>query len=224
MPLSYTPEDLLKLASKFEADLTIYDETLTKEAKERMLDPKAKVRNRGTCVFPAGKGRNKSQKDRYPINTESQAKSALRYAVAQKSAPWFSGTVEEMRKAVQSAVYRKYPGLKKRHKEREKKSSELNELIELITKFAEEVSVIPSEQSLKHLHQLEKEDIDQLIGWGTAPEVVGNPPAWVRDPKVWARAKKAIKPYWKKYKTPYKIVADLYLGNFKGRIKKKKKS
>jgi len=98
------------------------------------------------------------------------------------------------------------------------------DILKLAEQFSEAVSGMPPEHDLKHLHQLDKEDIDQLIGWGTAPEVVGNPPKWAADPKIWARAKKAIKPYWSKYKQPYKVVADLYLGNFKGRIKKKKKS
>ena len=89
------------------------------KAKKKKLDPKAKVRNRGKCVFPAST--TKDHKDRYPINNIDQARSALRYAGKQKSCPWFHGSVAEMKKKVQNAVYRAYPALRKT-KERSKKS------------------------------------------------------------------------------------------------------
>jgi len=49
-------------------------------------------------------------KGSYPINTEKRAKAALAYA---RNAPDPAG--------IKSAVYRKYPGLRKRHEERGKR-------------------------------------------------------------------------------------------------------
>jgi hypothetical protein len=83
------------------------------EGKEK-LDPKAKVRNRGKVIFPAEKSLD--HQDHYPINNIDQARSALRYAGKQKSAPWYHGTVESMQKAVERAVYHAYPELKQNKK------------------------------------------------------------------------------------------------------------
>jgi hypothetical protein len=49
-----------------------------------------------------------------------------------------------------------------------------------------------------------------------------NPPGSVIDPKVWKRAKKAVKPYWKKYEEPWAVVYDVYR-KMNGKTKKKKK-
>ena len=76
----------------------------------------------------------------------------------------------------------------------------------------------------KNLDWLDQKDQDQLRDWGTAMEVEGNPPHWVGEPEKWKRAKKAVKPYWTRYSEPYKVVADLYRGPFKGKIKKKRKT
>ena len=49
-----------------------------------------------------------------------------------------------------------------------------------------------------------------------------NPPPFVADKKVWQKAKKVTKKYWKKYDEPYAVVLDVYK-NMGGKIKKKKK-
>jgi hypothetical protein len=103
--------------------------------------------------------------------------------------------------------------------------------LDLITILAQEFyanaakrdSDAPPDVDVDDLTMLSVADRKQLKDWGTAEEVVGNPPDWVAEPAKWKRAKKAIKPYWKKYKSPYSVIADLYLGNFEGKIKKKRK-
>lgn len=79
---------------------------------ERKLDPTAKVRNRGTVVFPANSKKVKDNKDHFPINDANQARNALS-RVAQYSSvpPWYSGTLKELQAAVRSAVSRKYKGI-----------------------------------------------------------------------------------------------------------------
>jgi hypothetical protein len=78
----------------------------------KKLDPKAEVRNRGNVVFPAASKKVKDNKDHFPINNENQARNALS-RVAQYSSvpPWYSGSLEELKGAVQSAVKNKYPGI-----------------------------------------------------------------------------------------------------------------
>ena len=49
-----------------------------------------------------------------------------------------------------------------------------------------------------------------------------NPPASVASEKTWNRAKKLIKRYWKKYKSPWGAVFQLYL-DLGGKLKKPKK-
>jgi hypothetical protein len=95
-------------------------------AKKKSKKSKKQVaqRSRGKCVFPAKSSRLKDHsKDRYPINNINEARAALRYAGKQKSAPWFKGTVEEMRKAVENAVHKAFPALK--HEKKKSKKSDL---------------------------------------------------------------------------------------------------
>lgn len=89
-----------------------FEQSIEKIAKD---DPKAVVRNRGKVIFPAEK--SKDNKDHYPINNIDEARAALRYAGKQKSAPWYHGTIDEMKKAVERAVYRSFPTLKPNKKE-----------------------------------------------------------------------------------------------------------
>jgi hypothetical protein len=82
-------------------------------AAEKKHDPNAKVRNRGDVVFPAGSKSVKDDKDHFPINSESQARNALSRVGQYSAAPsWYSGSLESLKKAVQNAVHRKYPGIK----------------------------------------------------------------------------------------------------------------
>jgi hypothetical protein len=89
--------------------LDIAAENFEKLAK---LDPKAKVRNRGDCVFPADHPKNKSNKDRYPINNEAQARNALARANQTSIAPeWYSGSIQSFLNAVVRKVKSKYPSI-----------------------------------------------------------------------------------------------------------------
>lgn len=85
---------------------------LAKKEKKK-LDPKAKVRSRGDCVFPANKGKNKSSKDRFPINDANQARNALSRASQYNSVPeWYDGSLKELVAAVTRKVHAKYPSIK----------------------------------------------------------------------------------------------------------------
>jgi hypothetical protein len=95
-------------------------------------------------------------------------------------------------------------------------------VIEYLTKVAEMKSSLPKHDlRASDLKWLEPEDRKQLREWGTALEVEGNPPKWAQDPAKWKRAKKVVKKYWKRYKTPYMVVAHVY-ENMGGRVKKHK--
>jgi hypothetical protein len=79
----------------------------------KMLDPQAKVRNRGDVVFPANSKKVKDNKDHFPINDADQARNALsRVAQFDSVPPWYSGTLEELQAAVRNAVSRKFKGIK----------------------------------------------------------------------------------------------------------------
>lgn len=82
-------------------------------AAKKKHDPNAKVRNRGDVVFPADAKTVTDDKDHFPINSESQARNALSRVAQYSSVPsWYTGTLESLKIAVQSAVHRKYPGIK----------------------------------------------------------------------------------------------------------------
>jgi hypothetical protein len=106
MPL--TTEELLSLAEQFE--------TITKEAKDKKkLDPKAKVRNRGTVCVPASSAKDK--KDHFPINNEDQARNALaRVHQYDKVPSWYSGSLKSLQELVSRKVHSKYKGIGKSDK------------------------------------------------------------------------------------------------------------
>jgi len=79
---------------------------------ENKKDPKAKVRNRGDVIFPAGSKNVTDDKDHFPINSLAQARNALARANQFSKAPkWYKGTVASLVKKVASAVKRKYPSI-----------------------------------------------------------------------------------------------------------------
>jgi len=81
-------------------------------AADKKLDPDAKVRNRGTVVFPANSKKVKDNKDHFPINDENQARNALSRVAQYSSVPsWYSGSLAELQAAVRNAVSRKYKGI-----------------------------------------------------------------------------------------------------------------
>jgi hypothetical protein len=115
--MSYSAEELLVLATKFEQ---LAQETLVKEAakkEKKKLDPKAKVRNRGTVCVPAERAKDK--KDHFPINDIDQARNALaRVQQYDKVPSWYNGSLKGLQDAVSRKVHSKYPAIGK-----EKKSS-----------------------------------------------------------------------------------------------------
>lgn len=75
-------------------------------------DSSAKVRSRGTCVFPAEHSQVKDNKDHFPINNENQARNALARANQYSSAPeWYRGSLQSLVNAVARKVHGKYPGI-----------------------------------------------------------------------------------------------------------------
>ncbi len=87
-------------------------EQFEKLAKEKKLNPKAKVRNRGFVVFPAESKNVTDNKDHYPITDEAQARNALARASQHKSVPpWYSGSLKNLVSKVQKAVKKKYPSI-----------------------------------------------------------------------------------------------------------------
>ncbi len=109
--MSYTPEELLMLTEAF-AEQSVKEFIKTAKKSEKELDPKAGVRNRGKCVFPADHPKVKDEEDHFPINTSAQARNALaRVNQVSKAPPWFKGTVQEMVNAVVKAVKKEYPSI-----------------------------------------------------------------------------------------------------------------
>lgn len=78
----------------------------------KKLDPKAKVRNRGTVVFPADHPKVTDKKDHFPINNEAQARNALARANQFSKAPeWYKGSLQSLVSAVAKKVKGKYKGI-----------------------------------------------------------------------------------------------------------------
>jgi hypothetical protein len=98
----------------------------THQAEDKKLDPKAKVRNRGTVCVPASSAKDK--KDHYPINNIDQARNALdRVHQYSKVPSWYSGSLKSLQELVSRKVHSKYPSIGK-----EKKSS----IKSLLVKYA----------------------------------------------------------------------------------------
>lgn len=105
--MSHNPNKLLTLTAEY---AEFAESSLTKLAKE-VLDPKAKVRNRGTVCIPAESAKDK--KDHFPINDEAQARNALSQVGKYTAVPaWYSGSLEGLKKAIRSKVHAKYPSIK----------------------------------------------------------------------------------------------------------------
>jgi hypothetical protein len=103
--MSRDSDKLLALVSAFE---TKSQEELLKTAAKK-LDPKAKARNRGTVCIPAESAKDK--KDHFPINDIDQARNALSRVEGLTSAPWYNGSLTELKALVKRKVKRKYPSI-----------------------------------------------------------------------------------------------------------------
>jgi hypothetical protein len=121
--MSYSPDQLIKITSNY-ADLGVSSLLATAKKKEtKKLDPKAKVRNRGTVCVPAESAKDK--KDHFPINDEGQARNALARVHQYSSAPsWYSGSLKGLQALVSRKVHSKYPGIGKSEKTSKKSSLE----------------------------------------------------------------------------------------------------
>ena len=104
-----------------------------KKAKKKKLDPKAKVRNRGTVVFPAERTKDK-KKDRFPINDIDQARNALSRVMQYDKAPeWYGGSLKSLQEAVRRKVHSKYPSIEISDGKKKKSSNDF--LSALINKY-----------------------------------------------------------------------------------------
>ena len=135
--MSKTPEQLLKLMIKYAAmasqedNLVLEGDAVKTAAKKekKKLDPKAKVRNRGTVCVPAESAKDK--KDHFPINDADQARNALARVHQYSSAPpWYNGSLTSLQNAVSRKIHSKYPSIGK-----DKKSAELYVSDELLNKY-----------------------------------------------------------------------------------------
>jgi hypothetical protein len=113
--MSYTTDQLLTLATQFDE---LASESLIKTAakkEKKKLDPKAKVRNRGTVCVPAEQAKDK--KDHFPINDEDQARNALARVHQYSSVPsWYKGSLKGLQDLVSRKVHSKYPSIGKEKK------------------------------------------------------------------------------------------------------------
>jgi hypothetical protein len=92
-------------------------------AEKKKLDPKAKVRNRGTVCVPASSAKDK--KDHFPINDEAQARNALARVHQYSKVPsWYSGSLKSLQELVSSKVHSKYKGIGKDKSTKKKASLE----------------------------------------------------------------------------------------------------
>lgn len=106
---TYYPDLDLQLSH----NTSIAEMAINLAAKKAKLNPNAKVRNRGSVVFPAASKDVTDKKDHFPINSVSQARNALsRVAQFKKSPKWYKGSLSTLQKSVRAAVKKKYPTIK----------------------------------------------------------------------------------------------------------------
>ena len=130
--MSFSPDQLIKMAVNYEHLATESLVATAKKKEKKKLDPKAKVRNRGTACVPAEKAKDK--KDHFPINDADQARNALSRVHQYSSKPeWWSGSLKGLQDLVSRKVKAKYPKIDVGGKEK-KSSLEVSEL--LLVKYA----------------------------------------------------------------------------------------
>lgn len=69
---------------------------------------------------------------------------------------------------------------------------------------------------------LDADEQDYVARMGRGVDSPLNPPPFVADKKIWQKAKKAVKKYWRKYSEPYATVVHVY-EQMGGKIRKQKK-
>ncbi len=82
--------------------------------KKKKLDPKAKVRNRGSVCCSAESPNVTDHKDHFPINDADQARNALArvHQYKGKKPSWWKGSLESLVNTVSRKVHSKYPKIK----------------------------------------------------------------------------------------------------------------
>jgi len=86
---------------------------LASKSKSKKLDPKAEVKSRGECCFPAESSKVKDKKDHFPINNVAQARNALARASQYSLVPeWYKGSLKDLVSTVARKVHAKYPSIK----------------------------------------------------------------------------------------------------------------
>jgi len=100
------------------------DEIVAKACTSVIAKKTVKQRARGTSVFQSTHPKVKDNKDHFPINDLAHGRNALARVMQYDSAPsWYDGTLGGLQSAVKRAVYKKFPGLKSRKKEKETKAA-----------------------------------------------------------------------------------------------------
>jgi hypothetical protein len=126
---TYSAQQLAKLAGEFYEAVGNLEKTAAKKKEKKKLDPKAKLRNRGTVCVPASSAKDK--KDHFPINDADQARNALARVHQYNKVPsWFKGSLKGLQALVNRKVHSKYPSI---GKETKKKSS----MAELMAKYGQ---------------------------------------------------------------------------------------
>lgn len=103
---------------------------------------------------------------------------------------------------------------------------------EKIAELAEEFTVkiaeyqydkeAPKDKKAKDINWITEEERALIKQNGKDPTFKPhNPPGSIASEKIWDKAKKAVKKYWKKYDEPWAVVYDVYR-NMGGKKKKKK--
>lgn len=134
--MSRTADELIKMSVNYEQLATDSLVATAKKKEKKKLDPKAKVRNRGTVCVPAESAKDK--KDHFPINDEDQARNALARVHQYSSAPpWYKGSLKGLQDLVSRKVHSKYPSIGK--SEKKSKKSSLENFEEQFKKYASEV-------------------------------------------------------------------------------------
>jgi hypothetical protein len=156
------------------------------DAKKKKLDPKAKVRNRGTACVPAERAKDK--KDHFPINDIGQARNALARVHQYSSVPsWYNGSLKGLQSLVSGKVHAKYPSIGKADSGKKKKSCDIYVNESLLNKYAEDL----------YKQELNAQSPSEIEEWHNTPE--GR--AWHKTPEGQAWLKTPDGQAWQKTQT-----------------------
>jgi hypothetical protein len=98
---------------------------------------------------------------------------------------------------------------------------------QFIAKIAAHEGQEPEDVKAKDLDWLDEQSRAEIKFNGKSEEYQPfdkshNPPSTILDKKLWSRAKKTVKKYWKRYDEPWAVVYDVYR-KMGGKAKKAKK-